>query len=263
MSDVRRSLTGTPAFPQIGAFLSAAPKLDVRPGSTQARPVRLGKLQGDREQLAANAQLVDVVLDIDCSGSEYFYNNYGPYCSGGDPTGIRMACGRSLLRLMRDTGGGSMGIIYWGSRPVVALPPTDVRTGFKEIDKVLQADPGNMGGNDFPAALDAARAQLVGESPERIQLVFGITDGLEDITPAMKAAVAALPAQAVHVLLVPGEACNANLAAQWQAMPLGGFTRLPTDNRALAHTIGSIYAEAIGGELPKFRSNMFTRRNTR
>lgn len=219
---------GTPHRPDLGGWRIPAPRTyPPRDLPSQARPIRLGRIQGDAAVLAEAARRVTVQLLIDCSGSEYG--------SGGDPSGIRMACGRSLLQLMKRTGGGSMSVVHWGSSPRATLPLTSVAAGFAQLDQALKADPGSMGGNDFPAALRMASDLQSAASPDSLPLVLGITDGLEDITLSMRAAIAALPRGSVHVLLVPGHACGEELAAQWQSLPLGSFTRLPNDRIALAH----------------------------
>lgn len=232
----------TATAPRPGGFVSPQP----RPALTlvaQAKPVTLPPVIGDRELLAQNTTRARIVLLRDCSGSEY--------APGGDQAGFRMAAGRSLLRAMRRTGGGYLAIVNWGSRPTLRLDLTEVRTGYAVIDHALSEDPGSMGGNDFPAALTMARAILAPVPANAIPLVIGITDGLEDITPAMHNEITALPTGSVHMLMVPGHSCNDALAAQWQSLPIASFTRLPLDNNRLAVTIGSIYAGAIGGLLNK------------
>lgn len=245
MTHRERLLDGTIANPQ----LQVAVGRDVIPTVplthvTQAAPVRLGRLIGDSDALKAAAAKVHVCALLDCSGSEYGTN--------GDRKCFRMACMRSMVRLMRLTGGGTFDICHWGSRPIHSFGPASVATHFNDIDRALQHDPGSMGGNDFPAALRMSDACFRRVGAE-ISLAIGVTDGLEEITPAMAAAIGALPEGSVHVLLVPGGNCPESLAAQWQQFPLGSFTRLSSDNVEMARTVGQIYAAAVGGELGEIR----------
>jgi hypothetical protein len=66
----------------------------------------------------------------------------------------------------------------------------------------------------------------------------------------MAGAIGVLPEKCVHMMLVPGGNCPEALADEWQALPLGSFTRLPSDNKEMAKTVGRIYAAAVGGVLP-------------
>lgn len=222
-------------------YASSAPATPRRLPQQQARPLRLPRLSGPRDLLATAAADVELVLLPDCSGSEYG--------AGGDSLGYRFAVGRALVELMRTTGGGRVSLVHWGSRPVHAIGPVDVRREARALHRALIADPGSMGGNDFPAALRTVPDLLSG-APSSIPLVLATTDGLEDVTPAMAAAVDALPPGSVHVLLVPGDACDDALAARWEGLSVGSFTRLPSDHRVMASAVGSLYAAAVGGRLP-------------
>lgn len=241
MTAPRRLIDGAVAFLAAGPVGAGAtlPRPDpCRP----AHPVQLPALQGDPKQLRERAENVVAVALLDCSGSEY--------AADGDREMFRMAAMRSLARLMRRTGGGAMHVVHWGSRPVHALGPADVGSAFKTLDQALLRDPGPMGGNDFAAAAEMARQLLADARQDTVGLVFGVTDGLEPITNRMRDAVHGLLPARVHMLMVPGDNCPDALAQQWAALPIATFTRLPSDNRAMAHAVGTVYADAVGGRLP-------------
>ena len=242
-----RLVGGTVSYPDAGWPAGRGVVLPATGPAAQAAPVRLPPVQGDRKQLRETARRVSCVCLLDCSGSEYAV-------PGGDTGGFRFAVTRSLSRLMRRTGGGTMHVVHWGSRPTHAGGPYDVDRDHRILDRLLSNTPASMGGNDFPAALRMATTLLRNTPTDTIRLVFGITDGLEPVTPAMTDAITALGAAEVHLLLVPGDACPDDLAAQWQAQPIASFTRLPMNNTAMAHHTGRIYATAIGGTLPTPRT---------
>lgn len=244
-----RLIDGSVAFPETSWLIGpgvSVPPVDSR---TQAAPVRLPPLRGEPKYLKQAAAKVRAAVLADCSGSEYAIPS-------GDVGGFRFAVCRSLARLMRRTGGGQMLVVHWGTYPHHA-GTFDVDREHRALDRLLATTPAPMGGNDFPAALRTARKLFGSKSDDHIDLVFGVTDGLEPITSAMTDAISALSDARVHVLLVPGEACPADLASQWQALPLASFDRLPMDNTAMAYRVGEIYAEAVGGQL----SAPGTRRN--
>ncbi len=241
MSPARHLVDGAVTFPAAGPVGTGATL--PRPDPCQpARPVQLPALQGDARELRERARKVVAVALLDCSGSEY--------AADGDRQMFRMAAMRSLARLMRRTGGGAMHVVHWGTRPVHAHGPADVTSAFKPLDQALLHDPGPMGGNDFAAAAELARRLLADAREDAIGLVFGVTDGLEPITDRMREAVDTLLPARVHMLMVPGDNCPDALAQQWTALPIATFTRLPSDNRAMAHAVGAVYAEAVGGRLP-------------
>jgi hypothetical protein len=246
---------GTLGLPQPPCSLQTVPPLPPPATHRQATPIRLPALIGDKKQLRHRALDVHVIALLDCSGSEY--------CATGDIHGYRMASMRTLARLMTTSGGGTFDLIHWGSRPHHTYGPANLTTDHKHLDRALQHDPGSMGGNDFPAALTLAAHIRTRGTLHQTPLIIGVTDGLEPITPAMHTAVTNLPPGSVHVLLVPGDNCPNDLAAQWQALPLGSFTRLPNDNHTLAHTIGTLYANAIGATLPSNEATRAPRRTSR
>ena len=231
---------GVTAYPTTG-WVACGPSLAPPDPVTQARPVTLPPLRGDKNQMRQEVRRIIAYALLDCSGSEYMHN--------GDPAGFRFATMRSIARLMRITGGGRIQVIHWASTAVHFFGPGDISTQFTDIDTALRHDPGPMGGTDFTSALRLAGSLHEHAPTDSQPLFFGITDGLDTITPAMAAAIAVLPPDSVHVLLVPGRNCPDELARQWQQLPLGSFTRLPADNHAMAYTVAGILANAVKGQL--------------
>lgn len=241
-------LAGALRLPTTGTRMTAAAPLvalerERRTGAPVVAPVvRLPALVGDRRALRAAAQDLVVTVLVDCSGSEY-----GP---GGDPQGMRFACARSLVRLMRATGGGSMRVVVWGSAPRLVHAAPDVNRDRTALDSALSVVPPSMGGNDLAAALRLARQAGDGDPPTLRSIDLVVTDGLETLADPLRDAIAARPPGSVHLLLVPGAACPDDLAREWAAFGLGSFTRLPPEARAMAWAVGEVYGAAVGGTLP-------------
>ena len=219
--------------------LSAAPA--PAPAPRAARPVALAPLAGAPPRvIAARVRKTTIQFLIDDSGSMY-----GPW---SDPSGIRYAAAESLLMLMRRHGGGRAGVIHWGDsvpRPL-ALAPVDVRRDRKVLQRALTI-PASLGGTHLPRALLAAADHIDVTPDDETALVFVVTDGIEDVTAETHAAVAALPPNAVHVLLIDrSNGCTDAMEAAWRGVAFGSFTRLRTfDTRAMATQIADIFATGL------------------
>jgi hypothetical protein len=192
---------------------------------------------------------LDALFDVDDSGSMY-----GP---GGDPFGVRRAAALSVARLLGAGPKGSrVGVVHWGSwaPEQLAMPLTDAHQG-RAVKQGLEIPP-TLGGNDFPASLSRCRELLRASSPRRIQLIFAITDGIEEVGASAAAEVDQLPEGSVHVLLVDhSHGCDAGLEARWQSLPLGSFTRLDLlDTERMAWQIAEVLAQAVGTHMPPLPS---------
>lgn len=206
----------------------------------QARPVRLGTLAGaSSREIRGIVQQVLALFLVDDSGSMY-----GQW---GDPTGVRYAAALSLVALMRKSGGGRAGVLHWGTAPGGELTCLDVRKHPRALTQALQIPP-TLGGNDLPAALQRGRELLGASTPEQHPLVFVLTDGIEDVTPATVAAVAALPARSVHMVLIDrSNGCTSDMEAAWRSVAFGSFTRLTRLNvQDMASEMGDVFANALG-----------------
>lgn len=204
-----------------------------------ARPVRLEPLTGaPKRTIATRVGETEVWFVMDDSGSMY--------ANWGDPTGIRYAAALSLLRLMREAGGGRAGVVHWGSSAPAALVvgPLSTRRR-KPLTTSLSVPAVTLGGNDLPAALHRTSAHA---ARDRMLLVYVITDGIEAVTDATHNAVATLPPDSVHLLLVDrAHQCDAAMEAAWRTVAFGSFTRLGTFNtRGMAEQLAGQLADALG-----------------
>jgi len=220
--------------------------------SHTARPVALPALVGGSpREIRELAQNVRTVFAIDDSGSMY-----GLF---GDPTGIRYAAAQSLVAMQRRSGGGLAGVVHWGTwAPYdMVTPLVDVRRNRRLLNRGLTI-PETLGGNDMPAALRRVAEVLPPLGRNDVPLVFVITDGIEDVTAEMHAAVAALPQGTVHMLLIDcWNGCSEEMERAWRTVAFGSFTRLPHfDTKAMAMALAAVYAQSLGlsmGSTPTVR----------
>ncbi|WP_325329978.1 VWA domain-containing protein, partial [Mycobacterium sp.] len=199
-----------------GAVTKVDPPTWQPPKKCAARPISLpslaGALPNEVRQLAARVKAVYVADD---SGSMYG--------SFGDPTGVRYAAAQSLVELQRRSGGGQASVVHWGSDAPeeMATPLVDVRRGRRQLDDALQIPP-TLGGNDLPAALRRAMEVLSILGRSDIPLVFVLSDGIEFVTSEVHAAVAALPKNAVHMVLVDrSNGCSPDMEKDWAKVAFG------------------------------------------
>jgi hypothetical protein len=217
--------------------------------------VILPALQGASvREIKVRVGRVVVIFLIDDSGSMY-----GRYA---DPTGIRYAAARSVIGLMERSGPGRAGLLHWGSTAPLemAVAPMDVKRGKRAL-KAAMVVPPTLGGNNLPLALERAAELTPVLAKNETVLYYVVTDGCEYVTPAMHAAIAALPAGSIHVLLVDRSGyCNAGMEAAWATCDFGSWTRLQTFNtKEMATQIAEIFAASIGLEMPDQSTEKETR----
>lgn len=221
-----------------------APK-EPKPFEPAAKPVRLPSLQGaSPETITQLVEALVILFLVDDSGSMY-----GTW---GDGSGVRYAAARSLVDLVRrHAKDARAGVVHWGTDVGDVLPPVPVRRGGRQLQHALRIPP-SLGGNNLPAALARAAGLLpAATAGSEVPLVFVLTDGCEPITPAMHAALGALPPGCVHIALVDrSNALDPFSEAAWRALPLGSFTRLDLDTSGLATELGALLARALGLTLP-------------
>jgi hypothetical protein len=183
---------------------------------------------------------------IDDSGSLYFG-------AGGDTTGIRYAAAQSLVGLMRRAGGGLAAVVHYGSEAPAEMvkPLLQVKRDGRRLKQALTIPVPNLGGTNVASGLARCAPLLQGRSIPN-PLVYLIGDGLENVTAVAHAAVAALPPNSVHLLLVDKlGACDAALEAGWRSLPLGSITRLDVfDTKTMAWQLADIFAASIGLQMP-------------
>jgi len=210
-----------------------------------ARSIVLPPLQGaSKAVIRARLARLTVFFLVDDSGSMY-----GTW---GDPNGVRYAAARSLLELLRRSGGARVSIIHWGTdAPAdMALAPIKLPRGRKDLELALSIPP-TLGGTNVLSALGRA-AELTPPLVEDEQAIYFILgDGIELVTPAINTALSALGERQVHMLLVDRSGgCDPALEAAWRSVPFGSFTRLRTfDTRAMAHQLAQIAAATLSLEI--------------
>lgn len=234
-------INGSTSVGLAGASLPGrpAPHSTVRSG---ARPICVPLLSGaQREEIKVLAARTCSVIIPDRSGSMYG--------SWGDPSDVCGAAAESLLDLQRRSGGGRAAVVPWGTTAPAALVtgPLDVVKGRKELSRALR-EHSSLGGNDMAAALDRTREVITPVTPDDTVIGFLLTDGIESVTQRVHDAVAALPPQSVHMLLVDrGNGCSPDLQAQWRSVAFGSFTVLNhLDVTEMANQLVAIYADTLG-----------------
>jgi Mg-chelatase subunit ChlD len=180
------------------------------------------------------------------------------YGGWGDPTGVRYAAALSLLGLMDRSGGGRAAVVHWGTEAPLSLAvaPTDVRRDRRALKSALTIPP-TLGGTDLPRALQRARNIATSLEPDENLVCFVLTDGIESVTTATHAAIAALPAGSVHMILVDRSGgCDGAMEAAWKTVAFGSFTRLRTfSTPEMAQQLAVIFATSLGLEMPKTKAD--------
>jgi hypothetical protein len=224
-----------------------APRIETHPRPDRpARPVALPAMVGaTTKQIRMLVELMIVFFLPDDSGSMY-----GQW---GDPTGIRYAAALSLLGLMERSGGGRAGVVHWGSNAPadLAVGPVAVKRGKKVLTAALTVPP-SLGGTNLVSGLVRARELTPELGAEERAIYFCLSDGIEAVTPAMKAAIGSLPPGSVHMLLVDRSGgCDPAMEAAWRTVAFGSFVRLKTfDTKAMAEQLAQIFAAAIDLQMP-------------
>jgi hypothetical protein len=244
------SLTGPG---EVATYIEAPPRAI---GRKAERAIMMPPFIGasDKEIAARVRKIVTKIL-VDRSGSM----DCGSW--GGDPTDVCGAAGESVFGLLRRSGGGLVTIIPWGSDapPERITGPLDVRRNFRTLRTAMR-DRAGLGGTNLFAGLARAAEIQPTLAPDEIPLTLIFSDGIQDVSPAVHAAVAALPPSSVHMCLIDRfNGCTPDLEAAWQSVPFASFTRLDVlDVRNLAIQIAEIYAGAtdlsVGTTTPPSKS---------
>ena len=167
---------------------------------------------------------------------------------GGDPHDAIGAAAASLYQWLARHGGGTAGVLPWGTTPAthLALGPVPVKKNLKQLTRATR-DRVNLGGNDLPAALRAATHRTATLDPAVTATYWIPTDGIEPVTTETLDALAALPPGSVHLVLIdPLHGCTPDLETQWRALPFGSITRIDTPTvPQIATTIAELAATAL------------------
>ncbi|SOD73507.1 hypothetical protein SAMN05892883_2801 [Jatrophihabitans sp. GAS493] len=168
---------------------------------------------------------------------------------GGDPNDAIGAAGESLFNLQKRSGGGSGLVVPWGSHPPANLVagPMDVRKNIRELKTSLRTRV-NLGGNDLPAALRRVAERLPSLREGQALTVFIPTDGCEAVTRSTHDAVAGLPENSCHLILIdPLNWCSPAMEDDWRSVAFGSVTRIEDLSvRNLATELAGIYAASLG-----------------
>lgn len=217
------------------------------PGPTRraslAQPVALPSLTGaDFAGIRARVRHLHFETLPDWSGSTFSV-------WGGDPNDVIGAVTVSVFLWLRRYGGGTAGVIPWGTAPAshLAVGPLPVNKNLRSLKAAIR-NRVNLGGNDLPAALRLAQ-QRTSKVPTDTERFFWVpTDGIESVNSATHDAVNMLPPGCVHLVLIdPLHGCTEQMEAEWRSVPFGSVTRiddLTVTN--IATTIAELCASAIG-----------------
>jgi len=208
-----------------------------------AEPIVLPPLTGD-SPLAIRKRIQAVYLETtpDWSGSTFSV-------WAGDPDDVIGAVAISVIMWLRRHGGGTAGVLPWGTTPAthLAVGPLSVTKSFRRL-KAAVRDRQNLGGNDLPAALRAAATRTKRLPAGTVPFVWIPTDGIEPVTAATHDAVAALPPRSVHLVLIdPRHGCTESMENDWRSVAFGSVTRIEDLSvRNVATTIAQLCASALG-----------------
>jgi hypothetical protein len=217
-------------------------KVAPRAAGEKAPVVVLPPLMGaSRTEIRKRVSRFTALFLIDDSGSMYGF--WGDQLSG------RYAAARSLLELLRRSGGGRAGVVHYGScAPTeLTLQPRKIASDREEILRALTA-PATLGGTNVAAALE--RAHVLAPPPNDAALAtayFIVSDGIEPVTPAIQTGVHKLGRSRVHLLLVDrAGGCTPHMETAWRALSLGSFTRLKTfDTKLMAEQLAQVAASTL------------------
>lgn len=211
-----------------------------------AQPVALPALTGaERREIQARVRRIHVEVLPDWSGSTFSV-------WGGDPDDVIGAVAVSIYLWLRRHGGGTAGVVPWGTTPAshLAVGPLQVKRNLKALASAIR-NRVNLGGNDLPAALRLAEQRTSKVPADTVCIYFVPTDGIEAVTAATYDAVNALPSDAVHLVLIdPLHGCTEAMEDAWRAVPFGSVTRIEDLTvKNVATTIAELCADAVGLQL--------------
>lgn len=227
-----------------GSYIPAPP----RSNDTLAQPVHLPTMTGEAaSEIRKRVQTLHLETVPDWSGSTFSV-------WAGDPNDVIGAVAVSAIRWLARHGGGSAGVLPWGSSPALdcAVGPLSVthKRDAKRLRTAIRARV-NLGGNDLPAALRAVADRTVALPSDTIPLIWVPTDGIETVTDATHHAVDALPAGSVHLVLIdPLHGCTENMEDEWRSVNFGSVTRIEDLSvRNVAATVAELCCAALGLKL--------------
>ena len=206
-----------------------------------AAPLRVPPLTGEsRAAIAKLVRQITMNFLIDCSGSMS-----GPW---GDPTDVTGAAAESVINLQRASGGGHAGVVLWGSDAPrdLAVGPLDVTRDAKALRAALRNN-ASLGGTNIAAGI-ARGKELADAAPAGDTVITVVlTDGMETVDDAVRAAVASLAPSSMHICLIDrSNGCSPAMEAAWRSLPLGSFTRLQSfDLVDITSQIVTIFANTL------------------
>ncbi|WP_024818149.1 hypothetical protein [Arthrobacter sp. 31Y] len=211
-----------------------------------AQPIALPALAGaGAAEIRARVRHLHFETVPDWSGSTFSV-------WGGDPNDVIGAVTISVFLWLRRHGGGTAGVVPWGTTPAthLALGPLSVKKNLKALKAAIR-DRVNLGGNDLPAALRLSADRTSDLPAHTVPFYWVPTDGIESVTSSTHDAVNALPPGSVHLVLIdPLRGCTPEMQNDWRSVPFGSITRIDDLSvRNVATTIAERCAAAIGLQL--------------
>ncbi|MCW2700578.1 MAG: hypothetical protein JWQ45_2113 [Blastococcus sp.] len=211
-----------------------------------AQPVALPALKGaDPADIRARVRHLHFETLPDWSGSTFSV-------WGGDPNDVIGAVSVSVYLWLRRHGGGTAGVVPWGTIPAshLAVGPVPVKKNFKALKSAIR-NRVNLGGNDLPAALRLAAERTSRLPADTVPVYWVPTDGIEAVTSSTHDAVNTLPPDSVHLLLIdPLHGCTEQMEDDWRSVPFGSVTRIDDLTvRTVATTIAELCADVMGLQL--------------
>lgn len=224
-----------------GVYIPPPPRED-----GAAQPVVLPNLAGEAvSTIRALVRKLHFETAPDWSGSTFSV-------WGGDPEDVIGAVAISLFMLLRRYGGGTAGVTPWGTSPAIelAVGPLQVKKDLKRL-KAAARHRVNLGGNDLPAAVRAIGSKVSRLPPGTTSFIWIPTDGIETVTQDTHDAVAALPPDSVHLVLIdPMHGCSEAMENDWRSVAFGSVTRIEDLSvRNVATTIAQLVADSLGLQL--------------
>jgi hypothetical protein len=234
----RLSLTGPGG---VGQYIQPSPP---PPGRRAARAVTLPGFTGaSQSEIAIRLDKVRTVVIADCS------NSMRVSLWSGDPDDVVGAAAESVFRLLRKFGGGRATVIHYGSDAPAdrVFGPYDVKRELKPLVRAARDRP-SLGGTNLHAGLSRALEVLSALTADETLIGWIFTDGIQDVSPQIHAAVNAFPTNSLHLCLIDRfNGCTPEIEAAWKTIPWNSFTRLDAlDVRALGVQLAHVYATATG-----------------
>lgn len=208
-----------------------------------AQPIALPALSGaDPAEIRTRVRHLHFETAPDWSGSTFSV-------WGGDPNDVIGAVTISVFLWLRRYGGGTAGVVPWGTTPAthLAVGPLSVKKNLRPLKAAIR-NRVNLGGNDLPAALRLSASRTSGLPTGTVPFYWIPTDGIESVTSSTHDAVNALPPGSVHLILIdPLRGCNPEMEDDWRSVPFGSVTRIDQLSvKNVATTIAELCAAAIG-----------------